>query len=236
MFAHAGNKKKNFLSAGGGCFCRRLCRSFRLPQGFTLLELVMVIGLVSIVTAGMTSLISPFEMRQRLEYSAVKLVGDLRQTQQFAYSQRVGNVSGTAYAYKYYGLRFFNNLGEYSDRQGWKIVRYEPPGGVTPEQMDPTQANHLNLTRYTVIKGSQAADNPELSDNTFFSQDVTLNASSDFQIGGSGLNSVVFTSEGSATIDGINLLNSTQDDVIISAYGHNKDIHITALTGHIAIQ
>jgi len=234
VFVHARNKKKYFLSPGVGLFCRRLRCSFRLPQGFTLLELVMVIGLVTIVTAGMASLISPFEMRQRFEYSTVKLVGDLRQARQFAYSQRVGNTTGTEYAYKYYGLYFNNSLGEDSDRQGWKIVRYEPPGGVTPEQMDPTQAGHLNLTRYTVIKGSQAAENPELSDNTFFSQGVMLDASSDFQIG--GLQSVVFTPEGSATTDGINLLSSTQDDVIISTYGRNKTIHITSLTGHIAIQ
>jgi hypothetical protein len=87
--------------------------------------------------------------------------------------------------YKYYGLRFFNTLGPNNDREGWKIVRYEPPAGVNPDQMDPTQG-HLDPDRYTVIKGSEATDNPEFLENTYFNKDVTLDDHSPFQVSAAG--------------------------------------------------
>ena len=244
-------------------------------RSFSLLEVVIVISLAVIIFGGIIALQGPFAKRQQLEYSAVKLVGDLRQAQQYAYSQRVGIKDSTEYAYKYYGVHFFPNVGEddnndaTKDREGWKIVRYEPPAGVDPDEMDAAQSGHLDIDRYTVIKGSEAADNPEFLEKTYFAKGVRLDDNSPFQAyvaapildrktrfarvmeflisainhlkiinaeAGMALNSVVFTPKGSATSDGVNLIEDYEAFIILYGFGNTKTINIASLTGHIGLE
>jgi len=234
-------------------------------RGFTLIETIVVIFIIVTLTGLIAAMISPFSHRQALEISTAKLLADLKLARQFARSQRQD--------YKYYGVRFYQNIGVddnkdgTKDRQGWKIVRYEPPAGVTPDQMDPTRGD-LDPDRYTVIKGSEATDNPEFLDNTYFAKGVILDESSEFQVSAAGsifdrktrfaeaieciidaishlkinsaeavvaLSYLIFTPEGSATLDGISLLEDFEDDIVLYAFGHTKTIHITPLTGHVNI-
>lgn len=221
------------------------CYRQNFMAGFSLLEVVIVISLAVIIFGGIIALQGPFAKRQQLEYSAVKLVGDLRQAQQYAYSQRVGIKDSTEYAYKYYGVHFFPNVGEddnndaTKDREGWKIVRYEPPAGVDPDEMDAAQSGHLDIDRYTVIKGSEAADNPEFLEKTYFAKGVIFNTvDSDFKVG----DSIVFTPEGAATTDGTlaNLVSDISGDgivgIVLFSYNRNKTIKIAPLTGHVGIR
>ena len=199
-------------------------------KGFTLIELLVAIAIVVIMVGVGVAMLGPFGRRQQLEISTVTLIGDLRQTHQFSRVLRDD--------YKYYGLRFYGSLGEDSDRDGYKIVRYEPPAGVDPIDMDPS-AGDLDLNRYRVIKSSDESDNngagpEEFLENTFFGKGVTIAGTSDLGIG----DSIVFTPEGSATYDGVrdHLLPDDMDDIILSGYGNTESIHITPLTGHIGIE
>ncbi len=236
-------------------------------RAITFIEILVVIAIITIMAGGIVAMTHSFTLRQALETSATSLLRDLRQTQQFSRVQKDG--------YKYYGLCFFAGIGAddnndgTKDRQGWKILRYEPPLGVNPDEMDPSQPNHLDTARYTVIKSSEAADNPEFLDNTYFAKGVILDDSSELQVFSGGLifdrktrfaeavqliieatsvlkiasaqaavapSSIIFTPEGSATMDGVNLLESFEDDIVLYAFGNTKTIHITPLTGHIKIE
>lgn len=189
-------------------------------KGFTLIELLVAIAIVVIMVGVGVAMLGPFGRRQQLEISTVTLIGDLRQTHQFSRVLRDD--------YKYYGLRFYGSLGEDSDRDGYKIVRYEPPAGVDPIDMLPP----VNFGNVTVIKSSEQGDNPELLENTFFGKGVTIAATSDLEIG----DSIVFTPEGSATSNGQTLLGGNNDQIRLSLGGRIKTIKITPLTGHIGIE
>lgn len=197
-------------------------------RGFTVLELLITIVLIGILVGALVAMMGPFGHRRRLETSAVKLTGDLRQVQQFSRVQRDG--------YRYYGLRFYDAIGEDDDgdgtpdREGWKIVRYEPINLTLP----------VDFNNTTAIKSSESTDDPEFLEDTFFGERVTIDGSSEFQISPDPpeLHSIVFTPEGSATIDGnlTNLLTASNDTIILSGYGNNITIQITPLTGHIGIE
>lgn len=216
----------------------------RLLTGFTLLELLVVIVLIVIMAGMMVAMLGSFGHRRQLELSAVKLVGDLRQTQQFARVQRDGTSRDVyTYGYRYYGLRFYDSLGEEGDRDGYKIVRYEPainpgdPGGLRLIELTPP----LNLNDFTVIKSSDENDNggdgPEFLEDTFFGRRVSIDAGSEFQIDDPPTpHTIVFIPEGSATLDGDVLLSSTCDAIILSLDGETRTIQITPLTGHVQIQ
>lgn len=188
--------------------------------GFTFIELLVSIIIMLIIAGGMVAMKGPFEHRIHLDSTAVSLQEDLRYTQMLAMSQKN--------AYKYYGLRFYGNLGPNADRQGWKIVRYEPNTITPPINVD--------IAPVTYIKSSQESDNPQELDNTYFNKPESIHASSDFQIvpAGQQRHSVVFNESGSATIDGSTLLTEgTQTEIVLTSFGRTVTLHITRLTGHI---
>lgn len=180
-------------------------------RGLTLIELIIVIFIIGVTASVLFSVLVDFSRRQQLDTSAITLLNELTLTQEYAREIRNGS--------SYYGLRFYANLGTDSDRDGWKIVRYKPPGGP------------VDLGCFTVVKSSVAADNPEYQENTFFSRGVRIPASSELNI----TEAVVFNPEGSAT-NGTALLNATQDSVTLTMGQANRIINITALTGHARIQ
>lgn len=201
-------------------------------KSFTLIEFLVVILIISIMAGGVVVMMSNFSHRQTLDISADALAGDLRQAQQFARAQRDG--------YKYYGLRFYNNLGAENDRQGWKILCYcQVTNGACAGEVTPPISD---ATTFRVIKSSVISDNdgkgPEILDNTFFAQRVIIDASSEFQISPTPpkLHSIVFIPEGAATKDGTNFLDDNTDEIKLSRDGNTRTIRITPLTGHVKIE
>ena len=193
---------------------------------FSLLELIIALAVIGIMFGALTPMLTSFRVRQRLDTSIVKLLGDLRQAHQFARVQRDG--------FKYYGLRFFNNLGENNDRDGYKIVRYDPEDPVLP--LDVVTACTGGVSPCTVIKGPDEAE-AEIVEDTFFGERVIIDLASEFQVGATEV--IVFTPEGSATLDGEtdgdSMLNVTNDEIILSTAGYIKIIKISALTGYVRI-
>jgi len=169
-------------------------------------------------------MLSSFGSRQRLDSSVVKLLGDLRQTQQFARVQKDG--------YRFYGIHFCNEwLGKDGDRQGYRIVRFEPQDVSAP----------VNLTDYTVVKSSVLAESPEILEDTFFDKGVLYDDRSELGPASSLMQAdIVFTPEGSATTDGEidsdSLLNTTNDEIMITNDKNSKTIEISALTGYARIR
>lgn len=200
--------------------------------GFTMIELIVVVAITIIVAGMIVATFGSFNRNEKLSTDTSKLLGDLMVTQQFATTQRN--------QYKYYGLRLYSGLGEKGDRVGDKIVRYDPPAGVEPRKMDAAQAGHLSLSRFSVIKSCDSADSPEFLDDTFFSSKVSIDASSEFQVKDATppkLDSIVFIPVGSATYDGVNLLNTTNDQIVLlSDSGEKSTIKIIPLTGHVSVQ
>lgn len=174
-------------------------------------------------------MLSPFGHRHQLELSTTILAADLRLTQQFARTQRDG--------YKFYGLRFHSSLGQDGDRQGWRVVRYNPPEAVEPLDQEPP-VDHDDVE---VIKSSRSSENPEFLEDTFFGERIIIDSSSEFQInpGAEQLHSIVFTPEGCATVDGDwqnNILTEANDEIILSLNADTKTITIIPLTGYVEIQ
>ena len=186
-------------------------------KSFSLLEILIVIFIITLMVGALTPMMSNFDEGRRLETSIIMLVGDLRQTQQFARVQRNG--------YQYYGLRFFSGLGG-GDRFGYKIVRYEPITRNPP--IDLTTPN-------TIIKSSVATDNPELLENTFFGRNVVFNGTSNFSASGA-LQQIIFTQDGSATTDGEILLTTGTDKIVLAIGGRTSTIQIIGLTGYIKME
>lgn len=203
-------------------------------EGYSLIELLIALGILAIMVGTLTATLGPFGQRRQLTSDVFKLFTDLKTTQQFA---RVKKDS-----YKYYGLRFYNyNISVGDFRDGYKIVRYEPQNNVSSLDMNPQAVpSDLNLNVFTIIQSSVSAENPQFLENTFFDRKVGIDASSEFRVTPATppkLDAIVFTPEGSATRDGWNLLNSTQDDIMLSLVnGETKKITITPLTGYLKIQ
>jgi type II secretory pathway pseudopilin PulG len=206
-------------------------------KGFTFFEVIIALTIIFIIAATIVPMLSRFGRRQRLEISTVTLAQDLRQAQQFSRVQRDG--------YNYHGLRFYSGLGEDSDRQGYKLIRFCQTDAGGSCMGDPvsvpfdasTTCSTPDSTSCEVIKGSEQVDSPELLENTFFAEGVTIDPTdSDFQVG----DTIVFTSEGSATTDGQAFLTDVSGDgtigIVLALNGDNKTIVITPLTGYVRIQ
>lgn len=202
--------------------------------GFSLLEVVIVLALIGIMFGAIVALRSPFQVRLELMNSAIALQKDLRTAQLFAWNQKDGS--------KYYGVRFFDNMGADllppGDKHGWKIVRYNEAAGPV----------NLNIPPAVVVKSSEYADgvtDPALIDKTFFTNSrINLDAASDFRVNPAGqqLHSIVFNDLGQATRDGDTLLvandpnpNNNQDEIILSGFGHTITLTITPQTGHVNV-
>ncbi|MFH1777101.1 MAG: hypothetical protein ABH952_06045 [Candidatus Omnitrophota bacterium] len=191
-------------------------------KAISILEILIILAIVAVMLGAMVPIMTSFTEQRQLETAAVTLLGDLRQTYQFSRTQRDG--------YKYYGLRFYNNLGEGGDRFGYKIIRYEPPDGTPPQDYMPP----VTLANFSVIKGPDPVDNHELLENTFFGPRVVIDASSEFHVG--VVEDIIFTPEGAATYDGLKLLTPSNDEIVLSVNGNTKTITIQPLTGNIRIQ
>jgi len=189
-------------------------KSLRLHrQGFTFLEAILAIFIILVLWGIILPMFGTFEERRKLDASALKLMSDLMQAQQFARSQRNDS--------QYYGVRFFSNLGNNQDRYGYKILCYNT---TPPFDMG---------TSFTITKSSVAADNPEFLEDTFFEKNVVIDADSEFKVGEVG---IVFNRDGSATTNGSDILDGDHDDIILSIENKrdiNKTINIIGLTGYI---
>jgi prepilin-type N-terminal cleavage/methylation domain-containing protein len=179
-------------------------KSYSNERGFSLVEIIVVIMIMLIIAGSITTMWSSFTRRQELDVSALTLVGDLRQAQKFSRS-RITKPGGTI-GFGYYGIRFFSGLGENGDRQGWKIIRFCDTDGsgnceaeLASTDIPITDPNIACLTANSIsceyVKSPVAADNADLVDNTFFSEKVTIDASSDFAVG----STIIFSPLGSAT-------------------------------------
>jgi len=198
-------------------------------SGFTVLEVLAVVGIMLVIAAGTMPLWSTFSSRQDVETSVYKLYQDFRQAWQFSRSLRDNH--------KYYGIRFYNNLvaQDGTTRYGYKILFFY---GDAIDQ-DPALPI-TNATNHKEVKSSVAADIPELLENTFFSRGVGISASSEIvACNDTALcdnNTVIFTPLGSATTDGQDLLTADKDSISIGKGSYSKTIIIFALTGNVKIQ
>ena len=214
-------RKPRFVSARsmGVCFWPGFL------AGHTFIELLLAVGIAVIMAGVLFATLGSFGQRRKLEFAASKSMTDIRKTQQFARTQRDDH--------KYYGLQFFNGLGENGDCDGYKIVRYNPPGGMDPLLM---VAGNITLSDYTVIKSSDENDSPEFLEDTFFDHTVAIDTTdSEFQVG----DVIVFNPEGSATYDGANLLNVSNDKIVFTLINDNsekKALTIVPLTGYVSIE
>jgi prepilin-type N-terminal cleavage/methylation domain-containing protein len=201
----------------------------QLAWGFSLLEMLIVLAIMGIMFGVIVAMKSPFQERMQLRNSALALQEDLRMAQLYAMGKKDD--------YKYYGVWFNASLGEDilgpgNNRQGWKIVRYEPNTIIPP----------VNFNSVTYIKSSVLVDNPVIFDKTFFERGVNLSTTSpvsEFQAGSPTppqLHSIVFNERGSATDNGQNLLTTNNDTIVLSGYGRTININITPLTGHIEVR
>jgi len=188
---------------------------------FTMLELLITLFIMGIMASALFAMLGSFSFRQQLDTSAFTLLNDLRQTQMCSLSMKDG--------YKYYGLRFYDSLGQNSDRQGWKILLYcTKSGGICTSDPAILPFNPTT-TDFKVIKSSVSADNPDFLEDTFFNKRVAFSTDSEFQIGGV----IVFNETGSATSDGQTLSNTK---INLTLDQTKKTITITPLTGYVRIQ
>ena len=194
---------------------------------FTVMEMIISIAIIAAVSGSLVAMTGPFNQRQQLAQSALRLVGDLRLAQQFSRTLKD--------QYRYYGVRFFSGLGPDADRAGYKIIRYNPMGlsGTPPPPVNPLD--------FGIIKSSDEADIPlgaEFIENTFFAERVQIDPTSDFQPDVT-TDDIVFTPEGAATTDGqlSTVLQLGVNDEIILSMGQNQvKIKITGLTGYARIE
>lgn len=211
-------------------------------RGVSLVELLVVIVIIVIMAGAIVAMMHSFSQRQALEISAANLLADLKQTQQFARAQRdIGDQCAGNYYSKYFGLRFYDSLGENGDRQGWKIVGYcdvDACGNCIGTVTLPI----TDTTAFKIVKSAQDLGGctclPVLSDNTIFAKGVSLDATSEFQINPTApkLHSIIFTTEGSATKNGVDLLDDNTDEIKLNLNGKLKTIRIISLTGHVKIE
>jgi len=185
------------------------------------MELLLSVGLVVIISVSMVIVSRSFRRRQDLKIAANMLINDLRQTQQFARTMRDD--------YKFYGLMLCRFLGPDLDRQGYKIVAYDPPGidvAFPPDRLD-----------FKVIKGSDVNDNPEFLEDTFFEEYVTIAPASgigELDVG----DAIIFIPEGSATLNGTleGLLPADLDSIVLVYDSYSETIKIIPFTGYIKLQ
>jgi type II secretory pathway pseudopilin PulG len=196
--------------------------------GFTVLEFLIVLGIIAIMFGVIVAMKSPFQERMALRNSALALSEDLRIAQAYAIGQKD--------SYEYYGVRFFNNLGvdmlQAGDlRDGWKIVRYEPQGIGSGFDVDALPQP------LTVIKSSEYIDGTVTPDRTFFERGVTFAAASELRPNPTvpPRHSVVFNSRGEATTDGQNFLGVAEDQISLTGFGNAITITITPRTGHVEV-
>ena len=200
-------------------------------KSFAIYELLISIIVIAILSGGLFALSGRFQRRRRVAVAVDQLLVDLRLTQQFARTLKDGH--------KFYGLRFYDGLGENNDRIGYKIVRYEDPGGGDPLDFDgPVDPDDSNW--FTIVKGPDPNDinTPELIDDTFFNVGVEIDPTSEFQVVPAGLqrHSIIFTPKGSATSNGDSLLTTDNDRIILRIDNYQKAIEIISLTGYVRIQ
>jgi len=203
----------------------------KTKRSFTIIELLISLMIIAIVSSAIIAMKGPFSHRQQLMSSAMKLVNDLRLTQQFARSRKDD--------FNFYGLRLYSGIGPNDDgagggdRYGYKIVRYDPQGvGVTAPVVD------LTPTGFDVIKTSEQSDIPSPAtyemfiENTFFEKRVNIKSGTTLQVG----EAVVFNPEGSATSNGGTLLTSPKDKIILEMGQRTVTIDIIPLTGYVKIE
>jgi len=183
--------------------------------GLTLLELLIVLVIMGIFARGIFASWDTFGWYRDVEVSIQKLYYDLGLTWKFARTLRNG--------YSYYGLRFYNNTGSDGKQYGYKLLHFYNASGVG----DPPILPINNTTSFEVIKSSQIADNPEFLDNAFFAKGVVIDSASELKAG----DTLVFTPQGSATSDGLNLLNSTKDTVTLRKGNSRQGLKIYNMTG-----
>lgn len=187
-------------------------------KSYAALELIISIIIVVVLMGAMFSMITHFTHHRQLETAAINLREDIIQTQQFARARRDG--------YKYYGVHLFDDLGEEGDRAGYKIVRYEPIDLESP--FNPI------TQELTIIKSCDEADDSEFIEDTFFGKHVQFHAESELTVG----SAIVFNSQGSATSNGRDLLESDADEIILGLSGNRgtMTVSIVPLVGYIEIE
>ena len=185
-----------------------------------MLELLITLFIMGIMASALMAMLGSFSSRQQLDTSAFTLLNDLRQTQTYATSRKDG--------FGYYGIRFYNGLGQNSDRQGWKILRYCDATCTG----DPTSFPITDSTNNVTIKSSVSADNPEFLEDTFFNRRVDFAADSELVVG----EKVIFNPDGSATSNGTAILDNNNDTINLTLDQTKRTITIVPLTGYVRIQ
>jgi len=186
-------------------------------KSFTLIELIIVIAIIAIAAGAMTPLFSGKIAKYRLDADVQELFSDIKQAQQFSLSREN--------QYSYYGIRFYNNLGQNNDQQGYKILRYEPLQTVMPISDPPGVAP-------TVVKSGQATDNPLIVEQgAIFHGSVEISAISEIIIG----DRLIFTPQGSVTTDGQVYLSTAKDNIILECRNYSQVINIYPRSGNIEI-
>jgi prepilin-type N-terminal cleavage/methylation domain-containing protein len=197
--------------------------------GFTLIELVMVLAIITVMFGVVVAMKTPFQNRMSLRNSALALQQDLRVAQAYVLSDTDLNT--------FYGIRFYKDIGEDilgagNKRQGWKIIRYQGANPVVDFDI-------IAPTTNSALKSCVVADNPQIFDRTFFERGVTLDATSELQVnpGAGQWHSIIFNKMGQATSNGQTLLNNGQniDDIVLTGFGNTISIHITPETGHVYV-
>ncbi|MFH1622217.1 MAG: prepilin-type N-terminal cleavage/methylation domain-containing protein [Candidatus Omnitrophota bacterium] len=202
-------------------------------KSFTVIELLISLMIIAIISGAMMAMKGPFTHRQNVMNSALKLVNDLRLTQQFAISRKD--------EFNFYGLRFYNQVGtdddgdSVPDRIGYKIVRYLPSGVAV------TAADLINInTNFEIVKSSEETDVPpaQYIDDTFFAAMVALDDTGGATGGDYGIDEqIIFNPEGSATSDGdILLVSGSNDEIVLEMGQYPVTIEITPLTGIVRIK
>ena len=183
--------------------------------GLSLVELLIVLGLMAILTGAMMPMVSSQLLKSTLNAQAEQLLFDLRLAQQYALAREDG--------YAYYGVRVFDNL-DGGSRSGYKILRYEP-ATVTP----PLAA----AASVTVMKSGLDADDPVIVDKgLLFDRRVSFDPASSMRPR-TGNDRVIFTPAGSSTADGLNLLFNV---IVLRCGSFSRTISISPLTGNSELQ
>ena len=194
-------------------------------SGYTLIELLIVMGIMLIITAGILPLWNAFSARRDVETSVYQLYQDFRQAWQYSRSLRDNH--------KYYGVKFYNNLvaQDGTTRYGYKILLFCNDASCTVDPGVPFDPNLIPPYKI-IIKSSLSVDNPEFLENTFFPKKVVISPSSEIAVG----DTIIFTPQGSATTDGVTLLTSGHDQITLDQENYFQTITISPLTGNVKIQ